>query len=83
MNINKTLLYKNRSLDGYNLIEEETLDDQPINPANKTNKPYMVKLCSITVDRESILKQRSSLYEEQLNYSDKDFSEKFQNCSTK
>lgn len=27
MNINKTLLYRNRSLDGYNLIEEETIDD--------------------------------------------------------
>lgn len=46
MNVNKTLLYKNRSADGYNLIDEESSVEEPISSNKVLNKPYVVNLCA-------------------------------------
>ncbi|CAK78149.1 unnamed protein product (macronuclear) [Paramecium tetraurelia] len=91
MKFYNTLQHKNRSLDGYNLVEEETIDEAIRTEASQTNKPYIVKLCSsalgiqVGLDKEkkSYLKSRAHPYEEYKDFTEKDFMEKFQNCSSK
>ncbi|CAD8077463.1 unnamed protein product [Paramecium sonneborni] len=88
MKFYNTLQHKNRSLDGYNLVEEETIDEAIRTEPSQINKPYIVKLCSSALsiqngEKEQYLKQRANSYEEYKDFTEKDFMEKFQNCSSK
>lgn len=81
INLHKTLLQKVRSQDGYNLVEEETIEE-PIRPDYKhNNKQTIVKLCAQALgypdQKETTFRQSISVYDEYKNLSENEFLERF------